>query len=112
MVTEHANGPRGGQPDGSVRLPVDRKSEQLRALSALCAQLYRVAGHEVGVRLLDAWPRIEVTKTGPVVDVRVSDDEPEFVIRPLHRRHSVADIPGAAEAVLSMLGELGDGGTS
>ena len=115
MVMERANESWGGQSSGALGFPVDRKAEQLRALSALCAQLYRVAGGVVGVRLLDAWPRIEVTKTagpGPVVDVRVSDDEPEFVIRPLHRRHPVTDVQGTAEAVLAMLDELGDGEAS
>ncbi len=112
MVTEHANESRGRRPGGTVRLPIDRKAEALRALSALCAQLYRLAGHEIGVRLLDAWPRIEVTKRDWTVDVRVSDDEPEFVIRPLPRRHAVTDVQGAAEAVLAMLRELADSGAS
>lgn len=85
--------------------PWEVEAHALSVLSALYREVVRSAWPLVLAYLRDATPRVQVTgrRSGVVVDVRVDDDGKEFVFRPSLRRHSTADVSGAAGAVLALV---------
>ncbi|SEG75512.1 hypothetical protein SAMN04489712_11148 [Thermomonospora echinospora] len=88
--------------------PYEVETHAVRVLSALFLQLVRASWPAVKVAFRDAIPRLEVTgPSGVVIDVRMDEDGAQFVFRPSFRRHSIEDVPGAVEAVLTLVRDCG-----